>query len=619
MMFDISKLNSSSSQAINSLKGQPTKELTGTLAKLSSELKLIESLELIKVNSAKDVTFQQKPAQIIEVSTKAHQNFNLINTQNKLDLQNGDTLQLHVQKNGDRAIISLINQNNRTPVPTSPNKHTHSSEQTVQKMLTTEASKNLIQNNHQNQSATTQNSSIQKHGLVNTTSNITKDATPTILTSSTVDLTQSKPNKVNTLSVSSLNNTANAQLTISDIKLPVNILSKTIPLTVLSISQTTTSSVHNTSMPLAEVKTRPNTTTTQSPNTTPPNPSVQSSQYTQDQTKMIQSQQTANHSVKTPTQIPSFLVEVSDGEETFTIKTLHRPEIGSKMAVMVDTKGQVQLLPKETLPSINTPVEDGLKVSLPKQLNLQEINQLIKQLDTLSQSSQLGSEKLQQTLTKLISSIPNLTTLVTHPESLKQTFQQSGLFLESNLAKETPSIEKDIKLNFLKLQAAISEMSSTKLPSQFDLVENAIERITTNQLKHLVETVRTESQLFPLHMELPIKHGNSSSYVQFEIDKDASEIENHDQEKRRWLVKLKFDFPETGKIEARLSIKDNKADLIFVAENKHTELKIRSQLSQVKANLKTKDIEVERIDCFCAPLDSEPKQIITKRLIDVRT
>ena len=69
-----------------------------------------------------------------------------------------------------------------------------------------------------------------------------------------------------------------------------------------------------------------------------------------------------------------------------------------------------------------------------------------------------------------------------------------------------------------------------------------------------------------------------------------------------------------------LTFKTNNSVTFYgFAENKETELKIRSQLGDIKERLRNKDIEIEKLDCFCAPLQSEQKPKITNRLIDVRT
>ncbi|MFT2110280.1 flagellar hook-length control protein FliK [Marinomonas sp. 2405UD68-3] len=624
MMFDINKLTSSPTVAtLNSQQGQATKALTGTLAKLSSELKLIASLESIQINSTRDVIFQQKPAQILDVSTSSNKNFSLVNTQDKVSVQSGDKIELQFNKSQQSATLNIstqalktsenITKSNNTP----PSPSSQSSEQKIANTQSIDLLSDKIKN-------TLAVRPKLENSLINTQNTHSQVATPTA--NNTQPTThQNNHDKVQNSSLLLSSNRSNEY-----IKLPVTIISKAIPLTVLSITTNTNNTDSNRSPATSLLSPSTVNADTYSKQPRPLTSNNVSREHIADGQKTLDPQnknlpstntQQINQSLNRATPTPNYFVEVSDGIETFTIQTRHKPEIGSTIPVIIDNKGQLQLLPKETTTPKSFPIDEGLKVSLPKQLNLQEMTQFIKQLETLSQSNQLGSDKLQQTLLKLIANIPNLSTITTTPDALKQTFQQSGLFLENNLAKEntSTSIDKDIKLSLLKLQAAVSETNNTRLPPQLELVEKAIERITTNQLKHLVDTARNETQILPLQIEIPIKHGPTSSYVQFEIDREEKDKNQSNNEKRRWLVKLKFDFPETGKIEARLSIQENKVGIIFVAEDKNTELKIRSQLSDIKERLKNKDIEIEKLDCFCAPLKSEQKPKITNRLIDVRT
>ena len=150
-------------------------------------------------------------------------------------------------------------------------------------------------------------------------------------------------------------------------------------------------------------------------------------------------------------------------------------------------------------------------------------------------------------------------------------------------------------------------------------IANAIERITTSQLRHFSDPSQINTPTYPLHIELPIKNGQVPSFVQIEIDKDASTEEQPKQD-RRWLVKLKFDFEETGRFDARASIQANKVGILFAAEDPETVQKLQKNLSTLKQQLKDKDIEVERLDAFQAKLDKEKTNIVkTQSLIDVRT
>ncbi len=129
---------------------------------------------------------------------------------------------------------------------------------------------------------------------------------------------------------------------------------------------------------------------------------------------------------------------------------------------------------------------------------------------------------------------------------------------------------KDVKLNWLKLQATAQQLSAQmdidyiNTPAeQLKIAHQALERITTSQLKTLVEQSKSEASNAPIFLELPIRDKEATSLIQFQIERDPSQSEYTQQQKRRWLVKLRFDFPETGKFEARARIKENQAGIIL--------------------------------------------------------
>ena len=150
-------------------------------------------------------------------------------------------------------------------------------------------------------------------------------------------------------------------------------------------------------------------------------------------------------------------------------------------------------------------------------------------------------------------------------------------------------------------------------------IAGAIERITTSQLRHFSDQNQINTPSYPLHIELPIKNGLTPNFVQIEIDKDASTEEQAKQD-RRWLVKLKFDFEETGRFDARASIQANKVGILFAAEDPETVQILRQNIPVLKQQLTDKNIEVERLDAFQAKLDKEKTNVSnTQSLIDVRT
>ena len=565
MIGDLTKLllpNAANTKDI----GTP-KELTGTLAKLSSEIKLIEGLHLIKVTNSKDLVYQQKPVQLLEISTQSNKSLSIINAQSKIDAPIGQTLTLTVDNKTKSATLNLPQ---ATQMPSAkPTEQGHS---------------NALQTNN---------------GKSINSANRPPLQPVTNATNHSAGHSSNPPTPANTESI----------------KIPVSIASKIITLTVTATGTPLNETTPNKTA-MANSKTTANPARIEAPQTISHTPAT-INQADKISLQTNPSIAATKHALASTNVATSFLVEVSDGEHNFTLKMPHSPAIGSQLNVMLDAKGQLQMLPP-TQPTPNSPAEEAIKQSLPKQLSTQEMTRLVTQLQMLADADPKLTEKITSALKQLVQSFPNLASL-SSAESIKQSFQQSGLFLEKNLATQSPNLEQDLKLNLLKLQTVAGEDKQTKFPPQFELITKAIERITTHQLKHLVDNVRSETQILPLHIEIPIRSGQSTSLVRFEIDREADATEKLTKEQRHWLVKLRFDFPETGKIETRLSIQENKAGIIFVAEAPETELKIRNNLNEIRQSLRDKGISIERLDCFCAPLVDKEAPKLSNRLIDVRT
>jgi hypothetical protein len=538
MISDIqSMLNASSGKQSNATNSSSNNILgnTGTIAKLSSEIKLIENLSLIKFQGSESLNFQGKPAQLLH-ATSAQQPFTLVNTGAPIDISDIQNAKLN-KTNSLQASLTL-------PV--------------------------------ENQTSKTG---------VNQNAPQVRQADNLMLASRVVNLTV-------TSVTPATNNIGNAPLSTTNTQ-PTSLAPQT---SSVQTSSTQTSSTQTSSAQ------------TTNPHTVSPQLAAASIQA-----------KTTNQplTVNTPQ-----LATVSDGKAEFPILSQTPLKKGDIVRIMVDANNNMQVLPAKTSATAPTVQTEALKQSLPKQLSLGDMSQLVKQLHNLNEASNANlPPQTQQALKQLIQNMPALGALTTSPEAMKQAIQTSGLFSESLLANDSKTqIPADLKLNLTKLkdtQESIGPLRIGNVPTE--QIANAIERITTSQLRHFSEPNQINTPTYPLHIELPIKHGQSPSFVQIEINKDASTAEQEKQD-RRWLVKLKFDFEETGRFDARASIQANKVGILFAAEDPETVQKLQKNLPTLKQQLKDKDIEVERLDAFQAKLDKEKVNIVkTQSLIDVRT
>ena len=331
---------------------------------------------------------------------------------------------------------------------------------------------------------------------------------------------------------------------------------------------------------------------------------------------------TAQSNTPPSSQAP-YLMTVTDGKNEFPILSQTELKRGDVVRVLVDADNNMQALPPKSAPTTFSPQAEALKQSLPKQLSFDDMSQLVRQLSTINQSATTAlPAQTQQALTQLMQAMPDLAKLTQSPEAMKQAIQTSGVFAESQLLMENKAqLPEDLKLNLSRLKEVQENLAAPRLATiPTEQIANAIERITTSQLRHFPDSGQISTPTYPLHIELPIRDGSSHNLVQVEINKDAHSQDGKSQD-RRWLVKLKFDFEETGKFEARTSIQANKVSIIFVAEEKDTLQRLQKNIPTLKQQLNNKDIEVERLDTFQAKLAKDDRSSLAqaKPLIDVRT
>lgn len=549
MISDIqSMLNASTGKQSNvSNSTNNTLGNAGTLAKLSSEIKLIENLSLIKFQGSEALNFQGKPVQLLH-ATSSQQPFTLINTGTPISI--GDITNAQLDKTTPSQVRLTIPTDSLSRQSTAPSQP-----------VTTNQTSN-------------QTKPIENLTLASRVMNLTVVSTPT------AETTKTSP--------------------------PAN--QSQLPNTQVSKVQT------GNSIPVTNTPTN-NQTTSQI--------SVQA--ITSNTIKVG-----AQTAIETNTPNKPQIVTVTDGKNEFPIISQTGLKKGDVIRVLVDANNNVQALPPKTntAPVTTTLQMDALKQSLPKQLSFGDMSQLVKQLHSINETSPSTlPPQTQQALKQLVQHLPNLAALTSSPDAMKQAIQTSGLFSESLLLNDNKiQLPADLKINLERLKDAQESVGALRLGNAVgnnlptEQIANAIERITTNQLRHMNDSTQLGTPSYPLHIELPIKDDQSHHLTQIEINQDTSTKDNQQQD-RRWLVKLKFDFEETGRFDARASIQANKVGILFAAEDPDTVQKLQKNLPILKQQLKDKDIDVERLDTFQAKLEREDKNdtFKTHALIDVRT
>ena len=628
MITDINSLVSGAGKPASS-QSSATSSI-GTIAKLNSELKLIEGMQSVQITSVKNAQTSSGNSQLIGVTRNNQQQLTLINDKPSPNLHAGDKGTINVTGNQVTLTVNIATKDSSTHTQTPTSNAPHSTQTSASSSTPTSSST-------QSNTAPTQQTLTAKPSPSAATYQAANS--PAIQQAKTVAQVAiaSRPITLTVISSSAeLAQPSGANNAVTD-KAP-SMSVQSVP-TAIPTSKTTTSA--NTITPPTQT-TATLTNTTAAPTHTEKNTATSSMNSTMSASLQNAATNPSNtaKSAAAPLQTSSitqtqvnYSAVVSDGEEQFTLTTKHPLKPGDTLNVIVDKQGQLQLYPTERTNTTATTLTEGLKQTLPKQVTPQEFISLIRQLSTLSQAQNATTlpEKLSAAIDQLVKQLPNIQSLTQSSDGIKQAIQNSGLFSENNLANKA-NLVSDLKLNLSRLEGVNNELSkqapvtnnlsANSSQQALNMVAGAIERITTSQVRHLIESAQQDGSILPLTVEIPIKDGQSTSIVNLRIDKDDSDNETQEPHKRRWLVQLKFEFEETGRFEARASVQDKKVGVLFAVEDASTEQMIRERLDDLRANLRARDVEIETLDCFRAKLNPQPNQYqetSNKRLIDVRT
>lgn len=641
----------------------------GKIAKLVSEIKLMEGFQPIKLTASRDIFINEKPAQLLEARTQNNKGFSLIMESKGISIDAMKQTGLEVDSKNNQfklsyseAPASILNTSTPTKnaLNTSNTGQYNQTQATINKHYTqqtnptsTNQSVNGINKAQQNRIET----QVQLNSKVENLTVIAKisNTPPTSLTPNnqtiepklsgpiiqqessikakplTSNLNQadlsakseSRPNQMITPQI----NTAGNSPSENEINTNTQALIKKSLYQTSSVKDASDKNLLNTNTDQVRVS--------QTNNAIEPKAIAQQANIT---TKHQDSQASyQNRAVNTPltvqtapeTQFKQNSIageyKVSIDTSEFIISAKQPLKVGDNIQVIRDLEGKLQLLPNQPQTKSNILSQEFAK-SLPQQLSKPELVNFIQSLTSLQNVNGLdkGTQKVIQ---QLLNSIPDLQQLET-PAAIKQAIMNSGLFLENKLSTTPTNLNQDIKANLLSFQTNANNQINEKNQStpSLDLIEQntkqsisqAIERITSTQIRNLLELNKIEGMNLPLIIEVPIQDKGETSIFQLEIDQDQHNQETS-KNKRKWLAKLLFDFPQTGKFEARVSVEESKVAVIFAAENSATENKIRKHSNVLAKQLTDKGLEITQLDSFCKPI-KEAKQLSNQpNLIDVRT
>ena len=316
-------------------------------------------------------------------------------------------------------------------------------------------------------------------------------------------------------------------------------------------------------------------------------------------------------------------------------------QVGQQLTVQVTSKNSV---PDLKLLSIDKSpqqiVAEQLRTQLPRQQSITHLLSDIKAINARPEIQRLLPAEVIQQTKSFLAVLPDIKHLK-KPEAIKQALQNSGLFLEQNLAQARQSgtennTQLDIRSLLLRL-ATLLRSSLNKIPTiplpplqssyansiantlhkqtpqaqstvasrladianaeQLKLefikqIESSLARIQSLQLTS-VKTDETSNPLWAL--ELPVRNQESLDLFDIRIQQERQGHEN-DEAKHRWSLSIAFDLEGLGPVHVRVSWFNEKISAIFWINQKDAHTLFSEHLQVLQQQLIKAGLDIEQLN-----------------------
>ncbi len=246
-------------------------------------------------------------------------------------------------------------------------------------------------------------------------------------------------------------------------------------------------------------------------------------------------------------------------------------------------------------------IQQALRTFLPRQQPSPVVLEtLMKHIDQISQRRSVP-EALKTIARQILSDLPKTNRLV-QPKLLKQSVEQSGIFLESKLTlasdMESLSFRNDFKAKLLHLldqieQRQIADKTAQLADPDRDLIRQiqqktsqALARIVVDQLQSLP---REEGNKQVWLLEIPFLNQDKPDKVRLEIERQP-ERDKSEKEGSRWSVNITVTPPGLGTIYCKIVCLDQVVSTRFWSESATTAEKISRFLDVLKQQLEDKGL-----------------------------
>ncbi len=316
---------------------------------------------------------------------------------------------------------------------------------------------------------------------------------------------------------------------------------------------------------------------------------------------------------------PIISIDLQKGDQlkpSLSKVVISKPQIMTGQTVNLEvikagTGPQFKILENKPL-SIPIPekiISETIKQMLPIQQTPEAfVNRLILNLPTLSKNTNLP-ETLQRLAQQILQNLPSKSHLA-QPQRIKQSINNSGLFLESKLAQtETPKLhtQTDFKANILKFLQELKQLPPRAPQTEINTLEretNILKQLQNSGESSVAKLVLDQLNSLPKedspkqiwHLEIPYVDQKNSQTLSLQIEKDK---ENHAEDgKEKWSVNITLNPPNLGKLHCKISCSDQIVNTHFWSDLTKTTDLINRNLNYLKSQLEASGLKTGLMESY---------------------
>lgn len=317
---------------------------------------------------------------------------------------------------------------------------------------------------------------------------------------------------------------------------------------------------------------------------------------------------------------------------------------GTTLSVRVD-----QITPQTQFAMLRTtlPPSESLapfiKTLLPKQDGLPNLFAALQAVMHARTDAKIPAQIRQQIL-QLINTL-RTPEQASQADKLRTAFTQSGVFLETTLAKGDSAqihanLPRDVKAALLRLastlERALNTTATTERPSGAwpgaeknappappgrggaqaqaraslpdlrqlsperllaglrQMTEGALARVQLHQLAS-VETVQQGDTRW--YSEIALRHADAVDVIPLMIEKDEKHSTDKTQEQMPWSATLSLDLPGLGPMQVKIRVQNQQVSSVFITQRDDTAATIAQALPRLREAFERRELQVQHLSC----------------------